>query len=163
MIGYLFSRPIPADELPAKIAELGWTGNEWRREQPVAPDLLRELPRETRRRIVTMHRQGASPHTIAAALNQLGIKSPQGARWHPVRVARIIAAEKHGSAKAPAFGRPARFTRRATRPSRCPNRAGTIRAVVVARGAAPPGQGDEKPPVDDPGARVAPRRRARLR
>ena len=40
------------------------------------------------RRIIELHRAGASPRTIAAALNQAGLLTPAGRRWHPVQVTR---------------------------------------------------------------------------
>jgi hypothetical protein len=38
-----------------------------------------------------MHRQGASPASIAAALNVEGVHAPNGKRWHRVTVAHVIA------------------------------------------------------------------------
>lgn len=40
--------------------------------------------------IVRMHAAGASPHTIAAALNQRGLPRPGGLRWHSAVVARMV-------------------------------------------------------------------------
>lgn len=36
-----------------------------------------------------MHADGASAHTIAAALNQRGLPRPGGLRWHSAVVSRI--------------------------------------------------------------------------
>jgi diguanylate cyclase (GGDEF)-like protein/PAS domain S-box-containing protein len=40
--------------------------------------------------LLTLHRQGASISTIAAALNQEGFHAPSGARWHGSSIARVI-------------------------------------------------------------------------
>jgi hypothetical protein len=39
---------------------------------------------------MSMHRQGASPASIASALNGEAIISPTGKKWHRVTVARIV-------------------------------------------------------------------------
>lgn len=41
--------------------------------------------------ILAMHRRGASPASIAAALNQDSVPPPTGTRWHQFTVARLIA------------------------------------------------------------------------
>lgn len=43
-------------------------------------------------RILALHEQGASPATIAAALNSQGYRTPAGTRWHVKTVARVVAA-----------------------------------------------------------------------
>jgi hypothetical protein len=43
-------------------------------------------------RIQLLHAEGASLHTIAAALNQAGAPNPAGVRWHAHAVARHVAA-----------------------------------------------------------------------
>ena len=42
-------------------------------------------------RIFALHSSGASPATIAAALNAEGVAAPSGHRWHRNAVARVIA------------------------------------------------------------------------
>ena len=42
-------------------------------------------------RIVALHGEGASLHTIAAALNAEGRRTPSGPRWTPTTVARVVA------------------------------------------------------------------------
>ena len=42
--------------------------------------------------LVRLHRLGASPATIAAALNADGYRTPRGLRWHRATVAEVIAA-----------------------------------------------------------------------
>ena len=43
------------------------------------------------RRMLLLHRQGASLHTIAAALNAEGRRTPDGRRWTTTTVARVVA------------------------------------------------------------------------
>ena len=71
--GYLFSRPLQAPAFEAY----------WQQSQQAGPgpeSLLTDLIS-----------QGLSPSSIAAVLNQRGIPSPNGRRWHPRTVAREIA------------------------------------------------------------------------
>ncbi|CAN5285412.1 hypothetical protein BH24ACT10_BH24ACT10_05840 [soil metagenome] len=88
--GFLWSRPVPAQDLPAAL--------EGCRAVPVpAPAPHRHPPTEavdarTDARIWELHRDGASLHTIAAALNRDGARNPSGARWHAHAVARHLAA-----------------------------------------------------------------------
>jgi len=66
--------------------------------QPLEPQSTR--PRVRRRaakasaqvvaRVATLQAQGASLHTIAAALNSEGLHTPDGRRWHPRSVARLV-------------------------------------------------------------------------
>jgi diguanylate cyclase (GGDEF)-like protein/PAS domain S-box-containing protein len=97
--GFLWARPLPEEELLA-----------WLREQESAPLVIPPVrtgdgrrrigPRPepqpqawdvARTRIGEMQRQGASLHTIAAALNAEAISNPAGVRWHPRSVARVVA------------------------------------------------------------------------
>jgi diguanylate cyclase (GGDEF)-like protein len=92
--GYLFSRPVPAEDLLSAVDES---------EQRLAAAGSRRLPpRGDRRvtspvsaavaaRIMGLHADGASLHTIAAALNHEGARHPEGIRWHAASVARHIA------------------------------------------------------------------------
>lgn len=41
--------------------------------------------------IIRLHRDGASPATIASALNQGGFRTPSGTRWHRASVSRVVA------------------------------------------------------------------------
>lgn len=71
--GYLFSRPLTAEAFDAY----------WRqsRRSGLGPESLLD----------DLISQGLSPSSIAAVLNQHGIPSPNGRRWHPRTVAREIA------------------------------------------------------------------------
>jgi EAL domain-containing protein (putative c-di-GMP-specific phosphodiesterase class I) len=89
--GYLWRPALPSGEFQRALAEI---------QREVAP---RSTPRRTRgrgrlaadpsavARIVSMHRQGASPTSIAAALNLEGVPAPNGKQWHRVSVAHVIA------------------------------------------------------------------------
>lgn len=47
-------------------------------------------------RIQQMHAEGVPAHTIAAALNAVGSRTPAGMRWHGRSVARVLALEPPG-------------------------------------------------------------------
>jgi EAL domain-containing protein (putative c-di-GMP-specific phosphodiesterase class I) len=83
--GYLFSRPVPAGEIASF----------WRRTpgdtRSAATRLVRELAAD-----------GASAATIAAVLNRRGAVAPNGRRWRPESVLRVLSAER---------GAPSRGTR----------------------------------------------------
>jgi predicted signal transduction protein with EAL and GGDEF domain len=68
--GYLWTAPLPCEQV------LSWSG-------ATESGRLGELIRQ-------MHAEGASLHTIAAALNGTGSRSPQGARWHIRSIAKIL-------------------------------------------------------------------------
>jgi cyclic di-GMP phosphodiesterase Gmr len=74
--GYLFSRPLDADEF-----ESYWSRST--QADPEPESLLDDLLS-----------QGLSPSSIAAVLNQRGVPSPNGRRWHPRTVAREIAVSR---------------------------------------------------------------------
>ena len=71
--GYLFSRPLTAEAFEAY-----WRGSGGA--EPGPESLLDDLAS-----------RGLSPSSIAAVINQRGITSPNGRRWHPRTVAREIA------------------------------------------------------------------------
>ena len=109
--GYLFSRPVPASELVAAVdaCEARLTASAprrvpSRRQRRAAPD----LPGPVAARIMRMHADGASLHTIAAALNAQGTPHPEGIRWHATYIARHIAA---AGAASPAAWTPERRPR----------------------------------------------------
>ena len=88
--GFLWSRPVPADQLHAALEAC------LRVPVPAGPGRP-QLPAPrvdatTASRIAELHSAGASLHTIAAALNQEGAPNPAGVRWHAHSVARQIAA-----------------------------------------------------------------------
>jgi diguanylate cyclase (GGDEF)-like protein len=87
--GYLFARPVPADELAAALAGT---------ERPLEPQPLRPrrgrpaVDRAVLARMHQMYGHGASTHTIAAVLNGEGALNPEGRRWHAHTVGRCLAA-----------------------------------------------------------------------
>lgn len=74
--GYLFSRPLEAARF-----ETYWLRS---LQSESGPDSLLD----------DLVSQGLSPSSIAAALNQRGVPSPNGRRWHPRTVARQIAVSR---------------------------------------------------------------------
>jgi EAL domain-containing protein (putative c-di-GMP-specific phosphodiesterase class I) len=88
--GYRWSRPQRADAIDAIYRE-GLPEPSHRR--PRQPRRRRTSPIDHRihEQALAMLQQGASLHTIAAALNAAGERTSQGARWHAASVARVIA------------------------------------------------------------------------
>lgn len=91
--GALFSPPVPAAALPAAVdrAEAALL-----LEEPAGPrtrsrSARLSLAEDVADRIHTLHREGASLETIAAALNQDGAVHPLGIRWHSRFVDRYLA------------------------------------------------------------------------
>ena len=101
--GYLFSPPVAGQELLAAVDAC---------EQQLAAAGPRRLPARSSRRPVgqlscpvgqlscsvaarlhELHGEGASLHTIAAALNQEGLPHPDGVRWHATFIARHLAVQ----------------------------------------------------------------------
>jgi PAS domain S-box-containing protein/diguanylate cyclase (GGDEF)-like protein len=83
--GFLFSAPLTLAEL-----------QRWLAAHPAARRRrVRDAPRTTvapeASRILRLHREGASLHTIAAALNVDGLHTAVGVRWSPKSVANVIA------------------------------------------------------------------------
>ena len=99
--GYLFSRPVPGDQVLAaidaceeRLADTGPRRLPSRRQRRAAP----QLPAPIAAQIMRLHGEGASLHTIAAALNAQAAPHPEGIRWHATHVARHIAAATTGGA-----------------------------------------------------------------
>ncbi|GAC1444569.1 MAG: hypothetical protein NVSMB55_21400 [Mycobacteriales bacterium] len=94
--GFLWSPALPADQLEDWLAQprtaLPLTGKPVRRRRPRP-----EVPGGVEARIWDLHTQGASLHTIAAALNASGLRTPEGVRWHTRSVALVLAPKLDGS------------------------------------------------------------------
>jgi diguanylate cyclase (GGDEF)-like protein/PAS domain S-box-containing protein len=94
--GYLWSRPVPAEEILALVADGNRVGRSW--PAPLAADevgrrkhTLGVTAEHGLNRLMQLHHAGSSLTTIAAALNQEGFHTPRGQRWHTATVARTIA------------------------------------------------------------------------
>lgn len=88
--GFFWTRPLPADRLETWIAEYTQRGRSFPAQQPALSSTSGgrfTAPEDT---IMQMHGEGASLHTIAAALNRTGSRTPVGLRWHVRTVARVI-------------------------------------------------------------------------
>ncbi len=100
--GYLWSEPVPAAEFVARLAvpvvDVSGRGRA-RRESWFA-----QLDPATSQRLLTLHREGASLQTIAAALNRMGSRTPLGARWHSASVARVVAEAGGGTRRVVGVG-----------------------------------------------------------
>lgn len=81
--GYLFGRPVPAEALTT------WLGEQATPATPSLAPATRLSPEKAR--IVAMHENGASSHTIAAALNADGRRTSRGLRWSTKSVALTLA------------------------------------------------------------------------
>ncbi len=94
--GFLWSPARPPDELEEMLAQprivMPSPGRVRRRQEPRPA-----LPGSVEARIWEMQGQGASLHTIAAALNAHGFRTAEGVRWHSRSVAMVIATRLDGS------------------------------------------------------------------
>jgi diguanylate cyclase (GGDEF)-like protein/PAS domain S-box-containing protein len=88
--GYLFSRPVPADELQGTIHRVEQEAAQWERRHRSRATRSAAVAADTRQTIMTMREEGASFSTVAARLNADGIRTPAGTRWHPRTVARVV-------------------------------------------------------------------------
>ena len=88
--GFVWRPALPAEEFVACIAEIERDAVPRARLGRHPRGRLAETTPALLARILTMHRQGASPASIAAALNQDGVAAPGGKRWHRVTVAQLV-------------------------------------------------------------------------
>ena len=93
--GFLWSPAVDPESLAALVAALPRGtfdvryGADWPRTRPPRSPVTTE---HGLHELVRLHRLGASPATIAAALNADGYRTPRGLRWHHATVAEVIAA-----------------------------------------------------------------------
>jgi diguanylate cyclase (GGDEF)-like protein/PAS domain S-box-containing protein len=81
--GYLFSRPVEWESLQT------WLDQQLQDASPRrTPPATKSSPEAAR--ILAMHDNGASLHTIAAALNVEGSRTDRGARWTSASVAQVV-------------------------------------------------------------------------
>ena len=84
--GYLFGRPLPLEALRLWLTA---REGEQRRRGPVA-----SLPPHVTELVSRLHEQGASLHTIAAALNAAGHRTLKQTRWSARSVALLVAEQE---------------------------------------------------------------------
>ena len=92
--GYLYAAPAPPDAIstappPVRLPGAGQGSTTSVRPRRSRADTL-PLPLAVRSRISALSADGASLHTIAAALNHDGMQTPTGARWSAASVARVL-------------------------------------------------------------------------
>ncbi len=91
--GFLWSRALPLAELEAWADARQPTSARPEAAAAASGPVPEELATGSDlERIHELHRKGASLHTIAAALNAEGRRTPLGRRWHTRSVARVVAA-----------------------------------------------------------------------
>ena len=92
--GYLWSPAVPLADLPQLLRPGRFTAiprePSSRAPRPAAAGTSIAADGD-RARIIALHRSGASPSTIAAALNADGRRTARGGRWHRNTVAQVIA------------------------------------------------------------------------
>jgi diguanylate cyclase (GGDEF)-like protein/PAS domain S-box-containing protein len=94
--GFLWSPAVPLEELhgllhPGRFGAMPRPAAS-RRQRKLAPAVAEDSDRA---RILALHRSGASPTTIAAALNADGRLTLRGTRWQRNTVARVIAEDAY--------------------------------------------------------------------
>jgi len=77
--GYLWSEPIPLPQVARGLLGSRFGSPTWVGGAGAADDITAD---HGLLRIVALHQSGASPASIAAALNREEFRSPQGQRWH---------------------------------------------------------------------------------
>ena len=93
--GFLWSPAVALEQLPDAVARCAQVTRPRaaRPRRPAVP--TPRLAVDVAERMAHLHAAGASLHTIAAALNRDGTRSPTGARWHAHTVARQLADLAH--------------------------------------------------------------------
>jgi predicted signal transduction protein with EAL and GGDEF domain len=103
--GFLWTRPLALEQLEAWLDDRPQLRAVAEAPTAVATDAPAVLPDSDEARILELHLQGASLHTVAAAVNAEGRRTPAGPRWTTTTVARVIAElARPGGAVAPASG-----------------------------------------------------------
>jgi diguanylate cyclase (GGDEF)-like protein/PAS domain S-box-containing protein len=87
--GYLWSPAVDEDTARELLTTRPWKTTPFApTASPPASHVDEDLTVVSRAR--TLHESGASLHTIAAGLNQDGLRTRAGRRWHPATVARLL-------------------------------------------------------------------------
>jgi diguanylate cyclase len=89
--GYLYAKPCAGDDVPNVVA-VADAGPNVARRRPAArrSTVATAIPQLVHTRMAAMSADGASLHTIAAALNHDGMQTPAGSRWSAASVARTL-------------------------------------------------------------------------
>lgn len=88
--GYHFARPLTAEQIGVRLGLAG-VARAVPASRPAPAGASDSAARAAAvSTILRMHAEGASTHTIAAALNQRGLPRPGGLRWHSAVVGRIV-------------------------------------------------------------------------
>lgn len=90
--GYLLSGPQPLEAFSADVLRRTDVAAQARR-RAVKP----VIGEAARRKLLELDRQGASPTSIAAALNRSGYRAAGGTRWHRRSVRQVLDDERNGS------------------------------------------------------------------
>jgi EAL domain-containing protein (putative c-di-GMP-specific phosphodiesterase class I) len=93
--GFLWTKALPLEQLRRLIGSL--PGGHFDVSLPGGSATARPSPPRDQvtvehglQQIMRMHKDGASPTSIAAALNSAGLRTPSGLRWHRATVGRVI-------------------------------------------------------------------------
>lgn len=99
--GWLWSAAVTADLLPGVVSDIARSAPQRRTrtavlrrgdvEAPEPASAAAAPPAATLALLVALRQEGASLHTMAAALNSAGHRTPDGLRWHVRSVARLLA------------------------------------------------------------------------
>jgi EAL domain-containing protein (putative c-di-GMP-specific phosphodiesterase class I) len=89
--GRLWSGPLFADDFAARITEIERTPPSPVCPEPPSSGQIPKPDAAVMAQILQLHRRGASPACIAAALNQEHIDAPAGPRWRCCAIAHLIA------------------------------------------------------------------------
>ena len=88
--GYVWRPALPAEEFVTCVAQIERDAVPRARLSRHPRGRVAQASPTVLARVISMHRQGASPASIASALNQDGVAAPGGKRWHRVTVAQLI-------------------------------------------------------------------------
>jgi len=91
--GYLLGRPQPLETMSGD--DLRCTDIAAKTRRRTAKQSIGDA---ARRRLLELNEQGASPTSIAAALNRSGYRAVGGTRWHPRSVLQVLSEHRNGSA-----------------------------------------------------------------
>ncbi|MCW2601565.1 MAG: hypothetical protein JWM02_3394 [Frankiales bacterium] len=88
--GHLWSKAVPETEFGSVVTDIERRPARRALDQASRQERASSVDPLLKSRVMSMHRQGASPASISAALNADGIPAPSGKKWHRVTVAQIV-------------------------------------------------------------------------